>query len=115
MIHPIYGKDPPPPLKTLNKKRNEITKEILHWRIQGGRGSHQNADCVQFSGAGANEVMEGFEMNGFPRVIGDVDGCQIQIKTPQNLYDVLPQYEEELLCNLAGLSQKDKQKQVIKN
>ena len=33
--HLIYGK-PPPPLKTLNKKRNEITKEIIHWRIQGG-------------------------------------------------------------------------------
>ena len=31
--------------------------------------------------------MEGFEqMKGFPRVIGAVDGCHIQIKTPQDAY-----------------------------
>ena len=48
------------------------------------------ADCVQFSDAGANEVMEGFElMKGFPRVIGAVDGCHIQHKTPQDAYDTL--------------------------
>nr|XP_022290446.1 protein ANTAGONIST OF LIKE HETEROCHROMATIN PROTEIN 1-like [Crassostrea virginica] len=39
------------------------------------------------TGAGANEIMEGFgQMKGFPRVIGAVDGCHIQIKTPQDAY-----------------------------
>ena len=64
----------------------KLQKKYFIGGSKGGRGSHQNADCVQFSGAGANEVMEGFEMNGFPRVIGAMDGCQIQIKTPQDLY-----------------------------
>ena len=45
------------------------------------------ADCVQFSGAGVHEGMEGFEqMKGFPRVISAVDECHIQIKTPQDSY-----------------------------
>ena len=71
------------------------------------------ADCVQFSGAGANEVMEGFEqMKGFPRVIGAVDGCHIQIKTPQDAYHPMSylKKKEGLFCNLAGMFQKDNKK-----
>ena len=57
------------------------------WQIVQKYKYFSKADCVQFSGAGANEIMEGFgQMKGFPRVIGAVDGCHIQIKTPQDAY-----------------------------
>ncbi|XP_062578538.1 uncharacterized protein LOC134249338 [Saccostrea cucullata] len=39
------------------------------------------------TGARANEVIEGFEnLMGFPRVLGAVDGCHVQIKAPQEKY-----------------------------
>lgn len=42
------------------------------------------------TGAWANEVMQGFEkIKGFPRVLGAVDGCHIQIKAPQEKYHPL--------------------------
>eukprot|EP00105_Crassostrea_gigas_P025460 XP_011446057.1 PREDICTED: putative nuclease HARBI1 [Crassostrea gigas] len=42
------------------------------------------------TGAWANEVMQGFEkIKGFPRVLGAVDGCHIEIKAPQEKYHPL--------------------------